>query len=365
MMKILFLSYYSGQSSRGVETFVDAIASRLVKKHEVMVIQSGIKKTNLNYQIVTIGQNKPLSNTNTWLSRYMIDGNSLGIAQFTLKALKNIHKFKPEVIIPTNLGWQAFIIKIYGWLFKAKWVISGQVGKGKDERWSLLLKPDLYIALSQNTHKRLAREYPRQKLAQIPNGVDLDKFKPKNRDIKTTFSEINHLQKPIILIVAGPEKYKRIYETVRAVHQLGNASLVLAGGDQDIENYGKQVLKDRFFRIKTPHDQMPDIYQSADLFSLCSTGVEGFGIAYLEAMAANLPVVATDDNLRREIIGNAGLFVKDPANITEYTQVLQKALAQEWANKPRLQAEKYNWNNIALQYESEFKKLNKSRYISE
>ena len=77
---------------------------------------------------------------------------------------------------------------------------------------------------------------------------------------------------------------------------------------------------------------------------------EAFGIVYVEAMASGLPVVATDDENRREIIGDAGLFV-DPENIEEYAQTLGKALKTDFGEKPRQQAKKFSWDKIASQYE--------------
>jgi len=70
-------------------------------------------------------------------------------------------------------------------------------------------------------------------------------------------------------------------------------------------------------------------------------------------MACGLPVVATDDPIRREIVEEAGLFV-DPDDTEKYAQTLQQALAIKWGNKPLQQASKFAWSNIAAAYEKIF-----------
>ena len=74
-------------------------------------------------------------------------------------------------------------------------------------------------------------------------------------------------------------------------------------------------------------------------------------------MACNLPAVATDDPIRREIIGDAGVFVKDPHNLISYSQALQTALQIKWGDKPRHQALKYSWEKTIPLYEKLFKSL--------
>ena len=59
----------------------------------------------------------------------------------------------------------------------------------------------------------------------------------------------------------------------------------------------------------------------------------------VEAMASGLPVVATDDPIRREIVGDAGLFV-DPTDTNKFANTIEKALNTNWGEKPRKQAEK-------------------------
>jgi glycosyltransferase involved in cell wall biosynthesis len=74
-------------------------------------------------------------------------------------------------------------------------------------------------------------------------------------------------------------------------------------------------------------------------------------------MACNLPVVATDDEQRREIIGNAGIYVKNPEDVSRYSQALQTGLKTDFGNRPQKQAEKFSWENIKKDYLELFYKL--------
>lgn len=55
-----------------------------------------------------------------------------------------------------------------------------------------------------------------------------------------------------------------------------------------------------------PAARMPLAYAAADRFALLSRG-EGFGLAYVEALAAGLPLLAHDDDTTRYVVGEAGL----------------------------------------------------------
>ncbi len=80
----------------------------------------------------------------------------------------------------------------------------------------------------------------------------------------------------------------------------------------------------------------------------------------LEALASNIAVVATDDPIRREIVGSAGLFV-DPTDTEAYSKAIEKALNTNWGDKPRKQAEKFGWDKIANEYEELFKQIVKNQ----
>lgn len=53
---------------------------------------------------------------------------------------------------------------------------------------------------------------------------------------------------------------------------------------------------------------VPELIKAADLYVHCSH-TEGFGIAALEAMAAGLPVVATNVPGLAQVVGDAGILV--------------------------------------------------------
>ena len=310
-MRIAFLNKYQNKVFRGVETFVYELSNRLSKNHQVDVI------SKINYF--------------------------------------NILKKKYDVIIPTNGRLQAVIVRKIAWLTGAKVVISGQSGIGWDEKLNLLTFPNAFVAPSSMTESWAKKFNPFVKVVKIPNGVDLEKFTFKGLPLKVS------LRKPIVLAVGAFTEQKRLDLVIKAVAKLNDVSLLIVGGGGDLKDelssLGKEMLGDRFEITSVPFEEMPEVYRAADVFTLPSMSSEAFGNVLVEAMASGLPVVATSDLIRKEIVGDAGILV-DPTNIEEYSLSLRKALDTNWGDKPRKQAEKFSWDVITAKYEKLFEDIN-------
>lgn len=355
-MKIALLNIYQGLVGRGAETHVKEVAQRLADKNEVVVYQAEDKEGFEKYRVETIpiGFNwKKKSGAGTLAARFFIDYWNRLIFIFTLKAIPKVWKEKYDVVIPVNGGWMPALLRIVTWLYGGKMVISGQSGKGWDDRNNLWCFPNTFVALSADAKKWAGRANPFVKTIRIPNGVDLKKFKPDGPKMNVD------LPRPIILCVGALTKSKRIDLTVRAVAKIKDASLLIVGdGDlkSEISRLGSELLGKRFKLIKVPFEKMPNVYRVADVFTLASESYYSFEIVLVEAMASGLAVVANKDDIRREIIGRAGVLV-DPTNTDAYTVALENALRIKWGRRPQNQARKFDWDKIALKYEELFGSL--------
>ena len=301
-MKIVFISSYQGKVERGVENYAAELAQKLGEKHQVEILTSAWK---------LIGR-------------------------------------RPDIIYPLNGYWQSLGCRIYSWITGSKLVLGGHAGIGRDDRWNLYMFPDLFIAFSQKGFDWAKKVNPLVKIVKIPHGVNLKKFNPTIKPVELD------LERPRFVTAANLVSYKRVEETVRAVAKLKKGSLLVLGDgplEKEIDELGNKLLgARRYLRLKVPHSEMAKYLNACDVFTLVSEESEAFGLVYLEALACNLPVVATDDSLRRELIGDAGLFIKNPENSNSYSLLLQEASEKDWKDIPRKQAEKLGWEKITEKY---------------
>lgn len=348
-MKLAIVNFYQDQNLRGGETFVEALKNNLSPKVETVIYSAKSEESPLPPQWSVLHHRHPL--------RYLfLDLPKIYELIFTLKIIPKILKQKPDLIMPCNSGWQALILSVLAKIIGAKLVISGQSGPGWDDRWNLFVKPDLFIALTKFNQSWAQKAALWQtKIIYIPNGVDLKLFKPTGPKIKLD------LKGKVIAVIAANSPSKRIDLTIKAVSMLKNASLLLIGDGElkeKIDQLANKTLgKDRFLHLVLPHSEIPKYLRSADIFTMVSETSESFGIVYLEALACGLGIITRDDPSRREIIADAGLFVKNPEDPKEYALVLQKALQQDWSTKSIARTKNYLWSNIAADYERNFNLL--------
>jgi len=190
----------------------------------------------------------------------------------------------------------------------------------------------------------------------IPNGVDIDFFKPKGQKIKKfDDNKIN------ILFVGRLEKRKGLIYLLLAFERLKkkrkNIRLIVVGDGKEKRKLEKIIkekkIKDVFFEGEIKKDDLPKYYRTADICCFPSIFGEAFGIVILEAMASGKPVVAFANKGYKEVLkGKGGEFLvkpKDTEALAEKLDLLIKneKLRKEMGDWGRKEAEKYSWGEIA------------------
>lgn len=313
-MKIAILSRYQNKTNRGVESFVTELVKRLSKNHHVDLL---------------IGNESD--------------------------SFSKIVKGHYDIVMPLNGRLQSLKASI-GRIFSGyKMVIGGHSGIGRDDIFNIVIaKPDIFIALTKKMEKWSRKWAWGSKVVKIPNGIDLDNFHPIGEKYK------HNLKGKVVLSVGALVWYKHHQKVIEAVSKLEEASLLIVGaGDEkrNLESLANILIPERFKIVSVDYQNIASVYRSADVFTLPSWDREAFGLVYLEALASNLPVVAPNDDSRREIVGDAGILI-DTNDQVKYAEALKQALDKDWKDQPRKQAEKFSWDKIAKEYEICFESLN-------
>ena len=305
-----------GLVDRGSEISTDLIASKLAKKHKVMVLSAG-KLSNKKYQHQQIpGPTTPPPPAPTNLLQKLLfrlglnDANK-EITRFTIASLPIVKKFNPDIIIPVNGAQELRIIKKN--FSQLKTAVFGRAGIGHDDLKTLRAKPNLFIALTKQAESwALQRHVQPTKVSYIPNPINISEFK------RSKPAELD-LVRPIILTVGALTAYKNIIPVIRAVSYL-KASLLLVGDGEERDSVAQTLseLDNEFSWIKhLEPNELPSYYASSHVFCFVPDKQEAFGRVYLEAMSAGLPIVASDDPIRRSIVGKYGYYANphDPLSI--------------------------------------------------
>jgi phosphatidylinositol alpha-mannosyltransferase len=193
----------------------------------------------------------------------------------------------------------------------------------------------------------------------VPNGVDVGRFAAPGPPAEG----LPHGR--LVLWVNRLDPQKGFGVMVAAFQELAEASedvsLIVAGNGRDLGQVARlpEAIRRRVVCLGTvPHDDLPRYHAAADLFASAATGQESFGIVLVEAMAAGLPVVATDIPGYREVVrdGVDGLLVPpgDPRGLaTALRRILSEPdLAAALSTAGRERAQAFSWEVIVPRLEA-------------
>jgi phosphatidylinositol alpha-mannosyltransferase len=165
-----------------------------------------------------------------------------------------------------------------------------------------ILKPYLRhlnetIAVSPPARDFVRHYFPQLNPHVIPNGVDVEQFKPG-------IAPIRHLRddRVNVLFVGRLEKRKGLRDLLGGFRYLSErvpkTRLIIVGDGplrHRVESFiSSHDMTNVVMAGYVPEQVKPRYLATADIFCAPATGGESFGIVLLEAMAAGLPVVATE-----------------------------------------------------------------------
>jgi glycosyltransferase involved in cell wall biosynthesis len=100
--------------------------------------------------------------------------------------------------------------------------------------------------------------------------------------------------------------------------------------------------------------EMLALYQRAEFFLMLGTD-EGFGLPFVEALAAGCQVIATDHSLAREVVGAAGLLVIPGGAVEVGKQLVSRPNVLSEVRADR--AKRFSWKTFGEAYEAELRRI--------
>lgn len=184
---------------------------------------------------------------------------------------------------------------------------------------------------------------PKDKILYLPHGVDINKYRPVNKIRK----ESDVLRFLFVGRVEGAKGIHYLFETFRQLADQ-EIELIVVGNTyswrEEVAHYSPNIKVIGLLRSS----EMPKIYQMADVFILSSLW-EGSSLSLLEAMAAGLPVIASEHSCAPDII-TSGIegFVYNPYDIEGLKSHIlwflnNKDKIKEMGIAARNKVENYTW----------------------
>lgn len=231
----------------------------------------------------------------------VIEGSfPVAVHKAVIASKKEIKQLQPDVIF--TYSWGAIEWVIGHALFKQTPLIHAEDGftdeTPSNQKFLRLIIRRLFfraankVLLPASVLRKVAKTFwllPDTKIALIPNSVDINRFKPVQRQsqIKTTLCIIGSLYQV--------KNHTRLFKIIAALPPTAEFTLLVIGTGVD-EARLKQVVKDLSIENKVEflglRKDTEKLLEQVDIFCLTSDH-EQMPLTVLEAMASGLPIIST------------------------------------------------------------------------
>jgi phosphatidylinositol alpha-mannosyltransferase len=366
-VRVLLVCPYAWEAPGGVQVHVRELAEQLrARDHEVLVLAPGERRAPESWvRIVGRPIRIPYRGTVAPISFSWGSWRRIGDAMRRFDP-EVVHAHEPLTPSTSMLAVRAATAPVVA-TFHAFLDRSRLMEVASPVLRTVTRRIDAAIAVSDAAAGFLRRAIDVE-LEVIPNGLDVERFAhpgiapkglPEGRRLLwvgrldpqkgfgvmlRAFALLAREYPDLWLVVAGDGRDRR---AVGAVSEADRARIVMLGA--------------------VPHDDLPPYHAAADVFVAPATGQESFGYVLVEAMAAGVPVVASDIAGYREVVrsGIEGLLVPpgDPARLADaVSRVLSDpVLAARLSEAGRARAAAFGWDHVVPRIEAVYHRVVDSR----
>ena len=191
------------------------------------------------------------------------------------------------------------------------------------DRLALRCRPHLVICNSRYTQESVPRTLVSQ-VVYCP--VELPDIAPRRRP------------RPVVIMVARIESGKGHAVLLNALARLNDLDYecwIVGGAQRPSELVYYDALKEQARRLKLrveflgEQSDVHELLEQADIFCQPNTGPEGFGLTFIEAINAGLPVVTSSIGGALEIVDDSCGILIEPGNVEALATALRELLTDK------------------------------------
>ena len=203
------------------------------------------------------------------------------------------------------------------------------------ERWAARVRPDLVICNSSFTASSLHKIYP----GLGPEIITYPIAAPERVDVAGVRAEFDTpAEAEVVIQTSRMQEWKGHslhLEALARLREIPNWVCWMVGGAQRpsemryLEGLRQMAAKARIaerIRFVGQRSDVPRLLAAADIFCQPNTGAEPFGIVFIEALCAGLPIVTTAMGGALEIVDNSCGILTKPGDIAELGNALAKLI---------------------------------------
>lgn len=356
-----------GKQNRGMESFFENLFIRLKDKTQVKLIKGGGKSYEDEIKLPNISRDSwlvgGLGESATWGRKYLVEEITffISLAIHLLYRDYDIIELGDPDLARYILNFKNIFHKNFKIVFMNGFPLPPEFYK---DRFDLVQQVSKF-----NYEEGVKYSVGEEKMALIPHPVDTDNFKPIERNEKLLLKRKYGIpEDKFVILSAGSidSSFKRMDYLIKETSEFKDDIYLLIAGQENqeskpIKELGPTIFKDNIKFITAKKEEMPFIYNLADLFVLCSLR-EGFGIVFIEAMASGLPVIAHRHPTMEWILGDCARII-DLSRENSLSSAISGIIADKNAIKNigdsarKRAVEKFSWDNLMPQYLTMFRNL--------